>query len=33
MDKYEAILSSKKIRDILGFNPTHDWKNYFKGDL
>ena len=33
MDKYESILSSKKIRDILGFNPTHDWKNYFKGDL
>ena len=33
MDKYESILSSKKIRDILGFKPTHDWKNYFKGDL
>ena len=28
MDKYESILSSKKIRDILGFNPVHDWKNY-----
>ena len=30
MDKYESILSSKKIRDILGFKPVHDWKNYFK---
>ena len=31
MDKYESILSSKKIRDILGFKPKHDWKNYYKG--
>jgi nucleoside-diphosphate-sugar epimerase len=33
MGEYESILSSKKIRDVLGFNPKHDWKNYFKGDL
>ena len=33
MGKYESILSSKKIRDVLGFNPVHDWKNYFKGGL
>ena len=33
MGEYESILSSKKIRDVLGFNPVHDWKNYFKGDL
>ena len=33
MGEYESILSSKKIRDILGFNPVHDWKNYCKGDL
>ena len=33
MGKYESILSSKKIRDLLGFNPVHDWKNYFKGDI
>lgn len=31
MEKYESILSSKKIRDILGFKPIHDWNNYFKG--
>ena len=30
MDEYESILSSKKIRDVLGFKPVHDWKNYFK---
>ena len=33
MGEYESILSSKKIRDVLGFNPKYDWKNYFKGDL
>ena len=32
MEEYESILSSKKIRDVLGFNPVHDWRNYFKGD-
>ncbi len=32
MKEYESILSSKKIRDVLGFNPVHDWRNYFKGD-
>ena len=31
MEEYESILSSKKIRDVLGFNPVHDWRNYFKG--
>ena len=30
MEEYESILSSKKIRNVLGFNPVHDWKNYFK---
>ena len=29
MEKYESILSSKKIRESLGFKPIHDWKNYF----
>ena len=29
MDEYEAILSSKKIRNMLGFKPEHDWKNYY----
>ena len=24
MEEYESILSSKKIRDVLGFNPVHD---------
>ena len=33
MGEYESILSSKKIRDVLGFKPVHDWKNYFKGEL
>ncbi len=33
MEKYESILSSKKIRDVLGFNPAHDWKKYVKGYL
>ena len=32
MEEYESILSSKKIREVLGFNPVHDWRNYFKGD-
>ena len=30
MEKYESILSSRKIRDMLGFKPVHEWKNYFK---
>ena len=30
MGKYESILSSKKIKESLGFKPIHDWKNYFK---
>ena len=33
MEKYESILSSKKIRDVLRFNPAHDWKIYLKGYL
>ena len=32
MEEYESILSSKKIRDVLEFNPVHDWRNYSKGD-
>ncbi len=31
MEKYESLLSSKKIRDVLGFKPIHDWNNYYKG--
>ena len=30
MDKYESILSARKIRNFLGFKPTHDWRNYYK---
>ena len=30
MKKYESILSSRKIRDMLGFKPVHEWKKYFK---
>jgi len=30
MEDYEAILSSKKIRNMLGFKPEHDWKNYYQ---
>ena len=30
MDKYESILSARKIRNILGFKPIHDWRNHYK---
>jgi nucleoside-diphosphate-sugar epimerase len=30
METNEAILSSKKIRNMLGFKPEHDWKNYYQ---
>ncbi len=30
MEKYESILSSRKIRNVLGFKPIHDWKKYLK---
>ena len=33
MGEYEIILFSKKIWVILRFNPVHDLKIYFKGDL
>ncbi|KAJ9096873.1 hypothetical protein QFC20_006342 [Naganishia adeliensis] len=28
MDEYEAPLSNKKIRDVLGFEDVHDWRSY-----
>jgi hypothetical protein len=28
MEKYEAPLSNRKIREVLGFKDVHDWKNY-----
>ena len=33
MGEYEIILFFKKIWVTLGFNPVHDLKIYFKGDL
>jgi nucleoside-diphosphate-sugar epimerase len=30
MEKYESILSSRKIRNVLGFKPIHDWNKYLK---
>ncbi len=30
MDEYESILSNRKIKEVLGFKPIHNWKNYFK---
>ncbi|KAI5452716.1 hypothetical protein NCC49_000465 [Naganishia albida] len=28
MEEYEAPLSNKKIRDVLGFEDVHDWRKY-----
>ncbi|KAJ9116923.1 hypothetical protein QFC22_004581 [Naganishia vaughanmartiniae] len=28
MDEFEAPLSNKKIRDVLGFKDEHDWRDY-----
>ena len=30
MEKYESILSSRKIRNVLGFKPIQDWNKYLK---
>ncbi len=30
MGEYEAPLSNRKIREVLGFKDVHDWKNYVK---
>ncbi|PNS13866.1 UDP-glucuronic acid decarboxylase 1 [Sphaceloma murrayae] len=30
MDEWEAPLSNKKIRDVLGFKQQHDWRMYYK---
>lgn len=30
MEKYKSILSSRKIRNVLGFKPIHDWNKYLK---
>ena len=30
MEEYEAPLSNKKIRDVLGFKEEHDWRKYYK---
>lgn len=28
MGEYEAVLSNKKLRDVLGFRDIHDWRKY-----
>lgn len=30
MGEYEAPLSNRKIREVLGFKNVHDWKKYVK---
>ena len=30
MEEYEAPLSNRKIRDVLGFKEEHDWRKYVK---
>ncbi|MCJ1253512.1 hypothetical protein MMC24_001324 [Lignoscripta atroalba] len=30
MGEWEAPLSNRKIREVLGFKDTHDWRNYVK---
>jgi nucleoside-diphosphate-sugar epimerase len=30
MDEWEAPLSNKKIKEVLGFKDEHDWRQYYK---
>jgi hypothetical protein len=30
MGEYEAPLSNRKIREVLGFKDMHDWRKYVK---
>lgn len=30
MGEYEAPLSNRKIREVLGFRDVHDWRKYVK---
>ena len=30
MGEFEAPLSNRKIREVLGFKEEHDWRNYYK---
>jgi hypothetical protein len=30
MEEYEAPLSNRKIREVLGFKDIHDWRKYVK---
>lgn len=30
MGEYEAPLSNKKIREVLGYKDVHDWRKYVK---
>lgn len=32
MEEYEAPLTNKKAREVLGFEEEHDWRNYINGD-
>lgn len=31
MDEFEAPVTNRKIRSLLGFKQQHDWKDYFTG--
>ena len=30
MGEFEAPLSNKKIRDVLGYKDVHDWRKYYQ---
>lgn len=30
MDEWEAPMSNRKARELLGFKENHDWRNYYK---
>jgi UDP-glucose 4-epimerase len=31
MGEFEAPLSNRKIREVLGFKETHDWRTHVSG--
>lgn len=31
MDEFEAPLTNRKIRELLGFKDKHDWREYTPG--
>jgi len=33
MGEWEAPLSNRKIREVLGYKDVHDWRKYWKGEV